>query len=230
MLSRYTDVLITINREDYARAKKRFHAKKTVYVPGIGIDTEKIASAEGDEEIRRSCSISPDEIMLLSVGELNGNKNHETAIRALSLLPERFHYVIVGKGEKHDALLALARKLGVENRVRLVGFQNNVNAYYKTADAFVFPSYREGLSVSLMEAMAAGLPVACSRIRGNTDLIDEGRGGFFFAPSDSAALAESVLKLFREDRDNMGLYNREKTASFSIEKVREEMRKIYLSD
>lgn len=226
-LSRCTDVLITINREDYARAKKSFHAGKTLYVPGIGVDTEKIEAGKADGEIRRSCSIKDGEIMLLSVGELNDNKNHETAVRALSLLPDRFRYVVVGKGEKTEALQTLARELGVGERVRFVGFRNNVCDYYKSADAFVFPSYREGLPVALMEAMAAGLPVVCSRIRGNTDLIDEGKGGFLFAPSDSDELAESIRRLFREDREKMGRYNREKITSFSSRKVQEEMKKIY---
>ena len=81
-----------------------------------------------------------------------------------------------------------------------------------------------------MEAMAAGLPVACSRIRGNTDLIDEGKGGFMFDPSDREAIAESIRALFREDRGKMGRYNAEKIASsFSIRKVREEMERIYRS-
>ncbi len=226
-LSRCTDVLITINREDYARAKERFHAKQTVYVPGIGVDIDKIDSAHFDGELRKSCSVLPGEIMLLSVGELNNNKNHDTAIKAIALLPERFKYVIVGKGEKEAALRALCAELGMEDRVTFAGFRDDVHSFCKSADAFVFPSYREGLSLSLMEAMAAGLPVVCSRIRGNTDLIDEGKGGFLSDPSDCKAFAESILALFREDRVKIGRYNREKIFSFSIQRVLEEMKKIY---
>lgn len=230
ILSRCTDVLITINREDFTRAQKSFRAGKTVYVPGIGVDADKIAEAKADGEIRRSNSIADEDTMLLSVGELNDNKNHETAIRAIALLPDRFKYVIVGKGEKLEELRTLSEELGIADRVRFVGFKNNVYEYYKSADAFVFPSYREGLSAALMEAMAAGLPVACSRIRGNTDLIDEGKGGFMFDPSDREAIAESIRALFREDRGKMGRYNAEKIASsFSIRKVREEMERIYRS-
>ena len=210
ILSRCTDVLITINREDFTRAQKSFRAGKTVYVPGIGVDADKIAEAKADGEIRRSNSIA--------------------AIRAIALLPDRFKYVIVGKGDKLEELRTLSEELGIADRVRFVGFKNNVYEYYKSADAFVFPSYREGLSAALMEAMAAGLPVACSRIRGNTDLIDEGKGGFMFDPSDREAIAESIRALFREDRGKMGRYNAEKIASsFSIRKVREEMERIYRS-
>ena len=226
-LSRYTDELITINKEDFERAIKHFHAKKTVCVHGIGIDIDKVAAAKADGEIRRSCSIGEEDIMLLSVGELNDNKNHETALKALSALPKRYKYVIVGKGEKRDALRALAEELKIEDRVSLVGFQNNVLEYYKSADAFIFPSYREGLSVALMEAMAAGLPVVCSRIRGNTDLIEEKKGGFLFVPSDWKSLAEGIQQVFREDREKMGSFNREKIALFSIQTVAEEMKRIY---
>ena len=84
ILSQWTDVLITINQEDYMRAQEMFYARKTVYVPGVGIDTKKFApSLSGRERIRHELNISDDRIVLLSVGELNANKNHEAVIRAV---------------------------------------------------------------------------------------------------------------------------------------------------
>ena len=167
----WTDVLITINKEDYERAKKHFHAKKTVYVPGVGIDTKKFAPVPNNrEKIRKMLGVKDDQIMLLSVGELNENKNHEAVIRAIQGM-ENVVYVIVGKGELEDHLSYVIRELAAN--VILTGFREDVSDFYNAADVFILPSLREGLNVSLMEAMASGLAVACSRIRGNMDLIED---------------------------------------------------------
>ena len=106
----FTDTLITINREDFARAKKYMRAKKIEYVPGVGIDTEKIFSLEADrDEKRKELGIGEDEIAVLSVGELNENKNHETVLRAIGMMEgEKPTYVICGTGPKKEALTALA--------------------------------------------------------------------------------------------------------------------------
>ena len=108
-----------------------------------------------------------------------------------------------------------------------MGFQSDIADYYDAADAFVFPSFREGLSVSLMEAMASGLSIVCSRIRGNTDLIDEGKGGFFFDPEDVSSVTNAIKKLLRSDKDSMGSYNLEKIKKFDIATVEETMKREY---
>lgn len=101
--SRFTDVLITINNEDYKRASEKFHAKKTVYIPGVGIDTEKFAPRKsGRDKIRKELGLQDSQVMLLSVGELNENKNHISVIRAIRGLD--LVYVIVGKGDKKEEL------------------------------------------------------------------------------------------------------------------------------
>ena len=90
-LSRYTDILITINKEDYKRAKEKFHARKTVYVPGIGVDIEKFVPREsGRKRIRLELGLDPQRVMILSVGELNANKNHEAVIRAIQGMNLRY--------------------------------------------------------------------------------------------------------------------------------------------
>lgn len=226
-MSRYTDVLITINKEDYKRAKTKFHAKKTVYVPGIGVDTKKFGTHRRSDEIRKELGIGADEKILLSVGELNENKNHEIVIRALAKCKNIYHYIIVGQGRKREQLESLIRELGLEEKVKLVGFREDVADFYDAADAFVFPSFREGLSVSLMEAMASGLPVVCSRIRGNTDLIDDGKGGYLFNPSEIDDVEKSIGKLMEEDRIKFGTYNLQKISKFDLKNVGKRMTEAY---
>lgn len=226
-LSRYTDVLITINKEDYRRACENFKAGKIVYVPGIGVDTEKFGAHCRGGEIRAEFGIGSDDALLLSVGELNGNKNHEAVIRALAKIEEKPYYVIVGKGEKEAYLQSLITQLGLADRVKLAGFRNDVADFYDAADAFVFPSFREGLSVALMEAMASGLPVVCGRIRGNTDLIDEGSGGFFFDPDDTDSVTNAIQRLLNADMKRYGSHNLEKMKEFDVHTVEKYVSEIY---
>ena len=227
---RFTDTLITINKEDYALAKRKFHLKKNgkiEYVPGIGIDLKYItAMPEIKDELRKDLHISKGDIILLSVGELNDNKNHVVVIEAMSHLSSNIHYVICGQGPNKDKLEVLAENLKLKRQLHLLGYCDNVPSIVKSCDLFVFPSKREGLSVALMEAMACGKAVACSKIRGNTDLIDE-KGGALFDPKDSESCVLAIKDLLNRDLTEMGKYNRKKVEGFSREKVEDCMRKIY---
>lgn len=220
-LSRYTDVLITINKEDYKRATKKLHAKKTVYIPGVGVDTEKFASrTSGRERIRTELGLKGSDIMLLSVGELNENKNHENVIRGIKGL--KVTYVIAGKGEKEEELENIAKECGVD--LRLVGFRTDVSDFYDAADVYVLPSIREGLNVSLMEAMATGLSCAVSKIRGNTDLIDD--EAVLFNPMDTSELRMAVKNAI-EQHSEYGKKNLEKIRGFDLSTVKNLTSEIY---
>lgn len=238
--SRFTDVLITINKEDFALAKKKMKAKKTVYVPGIGLDTAKFTQSEQSQqrrkEIRHRLGVKEDEILLLSVGELNENKNHAIVLDALEKFKKEqedkfnFHLAIAGQGEKKNELTEKAKKAKLENNFHLLGFCEDMPGLYAAADVFVFPSKREGLAVSIMEAMASGLACAVSDIRGNVDLIDEEKGGFLFSPESSESLCEILEKLKDKNlRAKQGEYNRKKVEAFCSQKVCQMMKEIYKS-
>ena len=171
LCSFFTDLLITINSEDYDRAQKRLHAKRTAYVPGVGIDVERFAEAKVDRaEKRAELGIPEDAFLLISVGELNRNKNHEIVIRALAKLrrPD-IHYMIAGKGPLEEHLRSLANESGIGDNIHLLGYRHDIPELYKTADADVFPSIREGLGLAALEGMAAGLPLICSDNRGTRE-------------------------------------------------------------
>lgn len=171
-LSFITDTLITINKEDYERAKSHLHAKETVYIPGIGIDVEKFSDVKIDREAKRAgLGLNDGDMMLLSVGELNENKNHRVVVEAIGEIRERshLHYFIAGKDAgQGDALVKLAHKKSVN--LHLLDFRTDIPELLKAADVFLLPSIREGLNVGLMEAMESGLPCIVSDIRGNRDL------------------------------------------------------------
>ena len=224
--SYFTDVLITINKEDYALAQKKFKAKKIEYVPGVGIDLDKFCSANVDKlEKRKELGIPDDAKLLLSVGELNKNKNHETVIRAIADL-KNVYYIIAGEGGLKEYLQGVIKECDAENRIALLGYRNDIKELCEAADVFVFPSFREGLSVSVMEAMASGLPVVCSKIRGNTDLIDQ-NGGMLFNPFSIEDCKNALQNLFESDLNELGLYNNKKIKGFSLETVNKRLLEIY---
>ncbi len=226
----FTDVLITINREDYHRAVRKFHAKRVEFVPGIGVNMGNFTLApQVRQEKRMELGVAQSTKVLLSVGELNENKNHATVIRALAALKELdFVYIICGQGGKMSELAALADSLGLADRVVLTGFRRDVAKFYQAADCFVFPSYREGLSVALMEAMASGLPCVVSRIRGNTDLIDQ-TGGILVPAGDVNAWTNALRPVLTEQNwgRQMAQRNRQVIQNHSLEKVQEQMAGIY---
>lgn len=231
MCSRWTDVLITINKEDYAFAQKKMKAKRVEYVPGVGIDLEKFGTITIDRNAKREeLGIPAEATLLLSVGELNQNKNHETVIRAISGMD--VYYIIAGQGDLKAHLVKVAAEVGMADRVKLLGYRADVNELYAVADLFVFPSFREGLSVSLMEAMASGLPVICGRIRGNVDLIENEMGGYLCKPDDINAYVKAIAKLSKDLnlRITMSCENSKTITQFDIVRINGIMMKIYCSE
>ena len=236
LLAPVTDVLITINREDYARAKKRMHAKRIEYVPGVGIDTGKFrADRGGRAEKRRELGFREEDFLLLTVAEMTKNKNHITILQALAALKDRreyqnMHYLIVGRGEEWAGLERSAKELGISDHVHFLGYRTDAPDMYRCSDLFLFVPFREGLSVALMEAMGSGMPIICTEIRGNTDLIDSGVSGQF-TRNDPQSLAETILELYRdpERRERYGRAAAEKVMLFDNKNVHAQMKDIYLS-
>lgn len=227
--SKWTDVLITINKEDYAFAKKHMNAGRVEYVPGVGVDTKAFQLENFDKySKRKELGIKADDFFVLSVGELNQNKNQEVIVRAIAKLNNpKIQYFIAGKGDRADYLQELAKQLNVN--LHLLGYRTDIVELLNTADMYAFPSYREGLSVALMEAMSAGLPCVVSNIRGNVDLIEEGVGGYLSRPDDIEGFLFAINELVIR-RDKRGLFsdnNKKTVKNFDIECVVNRMREIY---
>ena len=143
----------------------------------------------------------------------------------------KIKYAICGQGPLKEYLEELAEKLGVRKQLFLLGFRTDVIEICKSADVFVFPSKREGLSVALMEAMACGLPCVVSNIRGNLDLIVDMRGGLVVNSTLSGSYAEALYKLLDDVCMIMEFskYNFESIKKFSISTVNKKMAQIYLN-
>lgn len=195
VLSRCCDYIVTINKEDYRRAKT-FKCKNVRYIPGVGVDLDAIRELKIDKrEKRRSISVPEDAFLIVSAGELIERKNHEVIIRAIARIDdERIYYAIAGKGRLKEYLSELAKTLGVSDRVIFLGFRTDVFELYHAADISAFPSKIEGLGLSGIEAMAAGIPLVSSNVHGILDYVIDGETGYAISPDDIDGFANAIQR------------------------------------
>lgn len=230
-LSRYTDILITINKEDYNRAKEKFHMKEIKHVAGIGVDLNKFQLKYFNRTLyRKNLGFDENDFVILSVGELNRNKNHEIVLKAISRLNNpKIKYIIAGQGELYDYLNNLARKLNIANQIQLLGYRKDIVELDHIADLYILPSRREGLNVSLMEAMASGVSCVASNIRGNKDLVDNCVNGFLCDTDDVESYVMAIGKIFKDYNIRNKFINNslEVINNFSLTQIQNDMKSLY---
>ncbi|AME07339.1 glycosyltransferase family 4 protein [Bacillus siamensis] len=234
-LSSYTDCLITINEEDFERAKQMkktdCDAKK---IHGIGVNTDRFrpVSPGESERLREKHGFSVGEFILVYPAELNGNKNQGILIESAALLkrsiPE-LKLVFAGEGAMEEPYRKKAESLGVSDIVRFYGFCRDIHELIQLADLSVASSLREGLGMNLLEGMAAEKPVVAADNRGHREIIEDGVNGFLVPAGDSAAFADRIEKLYRSPglRKAMGQKGRRTAESFSETRTVKEMAHIY---
>ena len=232
-LAHYTDVLITINSADFKLAKSKLKLRrngKVCYVHGVGIDLSKYIDLDDiRKKMRTKMNLNDSDVALISVGELNANKNNRIIIEAIEKLEnEKIHYFLCGEGALEKELKELAEKKGVLDQVHFLGYRTDVKELLQAADVFVMPSIREGLSRSIMEAMASGLPCVVSRIRGNSDLIKDGEGGYLCETKNVEQYVNAINQLLSISlRKKMGKKNLERIKKYSMEIVQNELTTCY---
>lgn len=179
------------------------------------------------DEKRKQLGIEKNQIVFITVGELIDRKNHDILLDAMKQWNhENVVLLIVGSGANADRLQARVEKEGLSNSVRLLGYRTDIKELLKAADCFVFPSLQEGLPGALMEAMAAGLPCIASRIRGNTDALDNSE--FMFSPKDSNGLVALMNKMLNsETRALEAEKNKERIKKFDISEAIKAYKSIY---
>ncbi len=195
----FSDAVITMNGEDFKTASDKFHTK--VYkIDGVGVDTSRFEppSKSLKSKLRKSNGYKDSDEILINVGELNRNKNQTFIIESLA---DRFKadsslkLLICGVGDTKADLEELIAKYELESQIKLAGYVNNVDEMYQLADVLLSVSYREGLPVNLIEAMAVGLPIIATDVRGCRDVVENGRNGFLIDVDDQEGLVEALDNL-----------------------------------
>ncbi len=220
LLRGVTDRAVVMNAEDRRIAEDYGLAREIVSIPGMGVDFGRFRA--GDREgLRRSLGLGEEQILLLFPAEFSKRKNQSFLIRAMTRLPERVVLALPGEGAEMEKCRRLAEKLGLASRVILPGQIADLSDWYAAADICVSASRCEGLPFSMMEAMYAAKPVVASRIKGHTDLIPEGAGGFLYPWGDEEEYAACVRTLAEEGemRRIMGEKNRRRVMDYALERV-----------
>lgn len=231
-MAHYTDILITINQEDFEAAQK-FKTKKggkVFKIPGVGVNTELFIPTRNKLQLLEEIGIPQDSFICICMGDLVKRKNYLTAIKAIAETRKgNIHYLICGVGSEMNELKRTATSLEIENQIHFLGFRKDIKELLAISDLFLFSSLQEGLPRSTMEAMAAGLPCVVSDIRGNRDLIEEGKGGFLIDPLNAKGFAEAIEILYKDLnlRKEMSRWNLNRIKDFSIEIVSSKLKQIF---
>lgn len=231
LASAWSDAIITINNEDYERAKKMW-SKRAFHINGVGYDYEKYTTvAVGRDECRAAFGIGQEDIMVLAAGELTDRKNHQVIIKALGLLKDpRFVFLLCGRAMQGVGTRDLLIRLAQEKSVRLImpGFRSDMPDIYHSSDIGVLPSKREGLGMAGIQSLVAGVPLLASNVHGIKDYMIEGKTGYMYEPDDAGGFADGLKSLSdKKARESMRQDCIAMARKFTLEVSSQQMREIY---
>jgi len=209
MILKNSTVNLVQSKDMNNKAAKLAPTAKTVILPVKGINLEQFNTTY------KSHLEGKNEVKILYVGRLHKIKGLDYLIKAFAVVNEKHpktKLIIVGKGDKKEDLVRLAREKKCFKDINFVGEieHNHLVEYYQKADVFVLPSFSEGLSNVIMEAMACGLPVIATDVGGNPELVKQGKGGFLVHPKNFTDLSNAISELIEkpELRKKMSDFNR----------------------
>lgn len=234
-MSKRTDCLITINREDYYIAKKhQFRANNLMHIPGVGIDIEKFKPLLKNEKQRKklSAGFKADDFLLFNAGEFNHNKNQSFLIHSMVHIVKAIpnaKLLLAGEGKLLNKCQALINQFNLNNYVQLLGFRKDIDQLLQICDISVASSFREGLPVNVMEAMSSELPVVAVSNRGHKELVNDQVNGYIIDDWDEIQFANKVRKLVNEPlKEKLGQNGRKMIVNeYSVNKVLQEKMTLY---
>ncbi len=197
-LSRHTAAII-VGSEEIKRDVERYDhvsASRIEVIPNA-VDLARSASTLSKLEARARLGLAERDLVMGSIGKLEEQKGHRYLIEALALLRHRgivARLLLAGEGRKRSALESLVASLGLEHQVMLLGTRNDLGDLFRAMDVFVMPSLWEGLSLAMLSAMAAGLPVVATPVGGVSRVFCSDEYGFTVPAGNSAALADKIAE------------------------------------
>lgn len=228
-LAKYTDCLITINQDDF-EACQNWKAKQKYKISGIGFDVTKYDNQPFDvQEFKKSLGIK-DEFVVLTVAEFSKGKNYPTMLKAIAeLKDENVKFLVCGRGKECEKIKKLIDKLEIQDKVELLGYRKDINKIMQVSNVFFLPSLREGLCLSIIEAMNYGLPVLTSKVRGCKDLVINNKNGYLADAMDYKEYARLIKKLMKDKKvcERISKNNKLSAEQYSITNVIAQLENIY---
>jgi len=233
--ARLTDVLITINEEDFLLAQQfKTRHNKVFKLNGMGVDLRQFETNDSvlRQKVRRMLNISDQAKVIITVAEVNDNKNQLQVIQSLPYLIQEdpnILYLIVGNGASEDKLKRITQELRLSGCVHFLGFRRDIPKLLLAADVFVLTSKREGLGLAAVEAMAAGLPLVMTNTVGGRTLIRPGINGWLVPRDDPQATATAIREILNntDGAKQMAKINREVALNYSLAYVKHHLFEVY---
>ncbi len=207
-------------------------SRKISLIPS-GVRFPQLPESSVIEKLRAELNLPPEAIVIGTVAALAGHKDYPTLLRAFRQVAEVYPQAILlalGEGDERPRLESLIQELNLTEKVRLLGFREDVNTFFHIFQIYVQSSKKEGLCTSLIEAMHYGLPIAATSAGGIPDLIEDGVTGLITPPEDHSALAASIIKLLGDGKTagKYGEASRLKSQNFSADIMVERNEQVYL--
>lgn len=236
LMSRFTDILITINEEDYNLSIKRnFKANEIKLVHGVGVNLNKFQAQTEyrKRQTREEYGFQENDFILFYAAELNFNKHQDLLIEVVNILKEKVPNVkllLVGSGTLENEYKEHVKKLRLDPYIEFLGYRRDVQNLLMTADVALASSRREGLPINVIEAMATGLPLVVTNVRGHRSLIIDNENGFVNEVNDSKGFSKSIEKLYKNEelRNCFGKRNIELAEKYDLENILRDMAEIYM--
>lgn len=235
LASRWTDTIVTINKEDKERAEK-FKLRSDGQVKlmhGVGINPKEYELVELDKEIYiEELGLKNDDFVILMIAELNKNKNHVQLINAMTLLKYKYPKIKVlcaGNGPLKEELERKVKDLGLDKNIEFLGFRSDINKLLNISDCITLFSYREGLGKCLLEGMIAGKPLIATDTRGPRELIENNKNGYLVQIGDYKKTAEYIENIYLDKikRFNFSKNSMSKINKYYLNNVLEEVAQYY---
>lgn len=233
LLAYVTDRILVGSRQVWqdVRHYDRISASRLLLLP-YGIPLAELVTPLSREEARKRLGVSG--LVVGAVGRLEDQKGHTHLLTALPEVRQEIPnllVLLVGEGRRQEDLKRQVQALGLQETVRFLGTRRDLPEIFRALDLFVQPSLWEGLPLSLLKAMGAGLPVIATRVGGSLEAIEDGVNGRLVAPGDPKALAQAMLELLRQPQERQRLADaarRTVTARYSLEAMISQLEKLYL--
>ncbi|MEK0398731.1 glycosyltransferase family 4 protein [Tetragenococcus halophilus] len=236
-LSKYTDTLITINKEDYKTAQeKNFKMKQIKHVHGVGVNLNQIEkqTVSQKQHYRVKYSYSESSFIIFYAAELNNNKHQDLLIHAIDKVKDtipNIKVIFAGKGPLEKEYKNEVNALGLDQYVDFLGYCDKVNDFLVLSDLVVATSRREGLPVNILEALAVGLPIIATDIRGHNELVKNNENGFLIDTDDVHGLADLIIAMYKDKKksNQFSKKSQEIVKRYSLVNVLTELREAYRS-